>query len=64
MLCNAIVRATHDLHVAQGKSANEITTYLDTDCNNLESEELIEQVSSFIFFVDKIDRENTFTFVY
>jgi hypothetical protein len=45
MLCNVIARATHDLHVYQSKSADEITTYLDTDCENLENEELIEQVS-------------------
>jgi hypothetical protein len=43
MICNVIVRATHDLHVLQGKSADEIMNYLDTDCKNLENEELIEQ---------------------
>jgi hypothetical protein len=45
MLCNVIVRATHDLHVYQSKSAEEITIYLDMDCKNLENEELIQQVS-------------------
>ena len=44
MLCNVIVRATHDLHVYQSKSADEIITYLDMDCKNLGTEELIEQV--------------------
>ncbi len=51
MLCNVIARATHDLHVYQSKSADEITTYLDTDCENLENEELIEQVSWFFIFL-------------
>jgi hypothetical protein len=45
MLCNVIVRATHDLHVYQSKPADEIINYLDTDCKNLENEELIEQVN-------------------
>jgi hypothetical protein len=45
MLCNVIVRATHDLHVYQSKSADEIINYLDADCKNLENEELIEQVN-------------------
>jgi hypothetical protein len=54
MLCNIIVRATHDLHVYQSKSADEITTYLNTDCENLGNEELVEQVSCFL--VDKRNR--------
>jgi hypothetical protein len=45
MLCNVIVRATHDLRAYQSKSADEIINYLEADCNNLENEELIEQVS-------------------
>jgi hypothetical protein len=60
MLCNVIVRATHDLHVHQSKSADQIITYLNTDCQNLGHEELIEQVSWFVFFVDKTRCEDTF----
>jgi len=45
MLCNVIVRATHDLHVYQSKSADQITTYLKTDCENIGNKELVEQVS-------------------
>jgi hypothetical protein len=59
MLCNVIVRATHDLHVYQSKSANEITTYLNTDCKNLATEELIEQVSYSVVLVDKTSPEDT-----
>jgi hypothetical protein len=54
MLCNVIVRATYDLHLYQSKSADEITTYLNTDCQNLETEELIEQVSCLVVLVDNL----------
>jgi hypothetical protein len=45
MLCNVVVRATHDLHFHQSKSADEITIYLNTDCENIGTKELVEQVS-------------------
>ena len=47
MVCNIIVRAMHDLYVAQGKSVEEIVTYLDTDCQNLDNEETVGKVSEF-----------------
>ena len=44
MLCNVLVRATHDLHVNQQKSRNEIEEFLKTDCQRLDKSELVEKV--------------------
>ena len=44
MLCNVIVRATHDLHVNQQKTRNEIQTFLKNDCRQLATSELVQKV--------------------
>lgn len=44
MLCNVLVRATHDLHVNQQKSRDEIEKFLKTDCQRLDKSELVEKV--------------------
>ena len=44
ILCNVIVRATHDLHINQQKSQNEIETFLKNDCRQLSSFELMLKV--------------------
>ncbi|CAF1264556.1 unnamed protein product [Adineta steineri] len=49
MLCNVIVRATNDLHVYQKKSADEITMYLNEDCENIGNVQLVEQCHEMIF---------------
>ena len=45
ILCNVIVRAVHDVYSKQGKMAEEILAYLDTDCEHLEDEETLGKVS-------------------
>lgn len=45
MLCNVIVRATHELHVNQHKSRNEIQIFLRNDCQQLSTKQLIDKVS-------------------
>jgi hypothetical protein len=44
MLCNVIVRATHELHVNQQKSRKEIEIYLKNDCQQLKTAQLVEKV--------------------
>jgi hypothetical protein len=44
MLCNVIVRATHELHVTQQKNQNEIETFLKNDCQQLSTSELKQKV--------------------
>ena len=44
MLCNAIVRATKDLHINQEKSRSEIRTYLKNDCQHLTTSQLVLKV--------------------
>ena len=44
MLCNVIVRATHDLHVNQNKNRNEIQIFLKNDCQHLTNNELVRKV--------------------
>jgi hypothetical protein len=48
MLCNVIVRATHDLHVNQHKSRSEIQTFLKNDCQQLATPELVQKVNKII----------------
>jgi hypothetical protein len=44
MLCNVIVRATHELHVKQQKSKSEIEIFLKNDCQQLKTSQLVEKV--------------------
>ena len=44
MLCNVLVRATHELHVNQRKEKTEIETFLKNDCRKLQTVELVEKV--------------------
>jgi hypothetical protein len=44
MLCNVIVRATHELHVKQQKTRSEIQRFLKNDCQQLDNSELVGQV--------------------
>jgi hypothetical protein len=44
MLCNVIVRATHELHVTQQKNQNEIEIFLKNDCQQLSTFELKQKV--------------------
>jgi hypothetical protein len=44
MLCNVIVRATHELHVNQQKDKNEIQNFLTEDCKQLKNSQLVEKV--------------------
>lgn len=44
MLCNVIVRATHELHVHQKKKSTEIEKFLKKDCQQLETMELKQKV--------------------
>ena len=44
MLCNVIVRATHDLYIKQDKTQNEIETFLRKDCQQLATPELTKKV--------------------
>jgi len=44
MLCNVIVRATHELHVNQQKDKNEIQNFLTEDCKQLKNSQLVGKV--------------------
>jgi hypothetical protein len=44
MLCNVIVRATHELHVHQQKNKDEIQNFLTNDCQQLKNSQLVEKV--------------------
>ena len=44
MLCNVIVRATHELHVNQKKNRMEVRDFLEKDCQKLSTAELVEKV--------------------
>jgi hypothetical protein len=52
MLCNVIVRATHDLHVNQDKSQSEIETFLKDDCQQLPTSELVQKVGEIVKRID------------
>jgi hypothetical protein len=52
MLCNVIVRATHDLYVKHEKSQNEIETFLKNDCLQLSTMELTKKVEKIIKLID------------
>ena len=62
ILCNVIVRATHELHVNQGKNEDEVETFLKNDCQQLPTANLQQKVKSFhssiidIPFVDLVWR--------
>lgn len=44
MLCNSIVRATHDLYRNEQKSQSEIEEYLKNDCQQMTTDELKQKV--------------------
>lgn len=44
MLCNVIVRATHELHVNQHKNQDEIESFLKDDCQQLSTFDLRQKV--------------------
>lgn len=46
MLCNVLVRATHELHVNQQKKKDEIEKFLKNDCQKLQTVELVQKVRS------------------
>lgn len=48
MLCNVIVRATHELHVSQKKNRIEIRDFLENDCQKLSTAELVEKVKNIL----------------
>ncbi|CAF3355329.1 unnamed protein product [Rotaria socialis] len=48
ILCNVVVRATHDLHVNQQKSQSEIQTFLKNDCQKLTTSELKQKCENLI----------------
>jgi hypothetical protein len=48
MLCNVIVSATHELHVNQHKSQNEIQSFLKNDCQKLSTKQLIEKCEDIV----------------
>ncbi|CAF3915477.1 unnamed protein product [Adineta steineri] len=48
MLCNVIVRATHDLHVNQQKSRMEIQTFLKDDCQHLTNTQFTKKCEDLI----------------
>ncbi|CAF3793085.1 unnamed protein product [Rotaria sp. Silwood1] len=48
MLCNVIVRATHDLHVNQHKDRDEIQIFLKDDCQKLSTDELIRKCEDLV----------------
>lgn len=45
ILCNVIVRATHDLHVNEGKNQNDIQTFLRDDCQKLTTDAFRQEVN-------------------
>ncbi len=44
MLCNAIVRTTHDLHVNQQQNLEQIESFLKNDCQQLSTTDLRQKV--------------------
>ena len=50
MLCHVLVRTTHELHVNQHKSRNEIQTFLKNDCQKLSTNELTRKVNKILNF--------------
>ncbi|CAF3821446.1 unnamed protein product, partial [Rotaria sordida] len=48
MLCNVIVRATHDLHVNQHKNRDEIQIFLKDDCQKLSTNELVRKCEDLV----------------
>lgn len=50
MLCNVLVRATHELHVNQQKNRDEIQSFLKNDCQKLSTPELVQKVRDIIEF--------------
>lgn len=48
MLCQVLVQATSELHFNQQKSRNEIQEFLKTDCQKLDSEELINKCQQLV----------------
>jgi hypothetical protein len=48
-----IVRATHDLHVNQHKTQNQIQTFLKDDCQKLGTKELAHKVKHNEFLKNK-----------
>jgi len=48
MLCQVLVQATSELHFNQQKSRNEIQEFLKTDCQKLDSEELIHKCQQLV----------------
>ncbi len=48
MLCNVIVRATHELHINQHKNRNEIEIFLKNDCQKLTTPELIQKCEDLV----------------
>ena len=66
MLCNVIVRATHELHAHQQKKKTEIEQFLKNDCQQLETTELAQKVNiesipgeihlSFVVLVQRFSR--------
>jgi hypothetical protein len=53
MLCHVLVRATHDLHVNQHKSRDEIQLFLNDDCRQLNDGQVVLKVS------DASDKKDT-----
>ena len=45
MLCNVIVRATHELHTNQGKNEEEVEDFLKNDCQQLPTVNLRQKVN-------------------
>ena len=54
ILCNVIVRATHDLYIKQDKNQNEIQIFLKNDCGQLSNSELSEQVILKIYLIKSL----------
>lgn len=52
MLCNVIVRATHELHAHQQKKKTEIEQFLKKDCQQLKTADLVQKVN-----IQRIPRE-------
>ena len=46
ILCNVVVRATHELHANQRKSRNEIQIFLKKDCQKLSTPQLAQKVKN------------------
>jgi hypothetical protein len=44
ILCNVIVRATHELHVNQQKNHEQIKSFLKNDCQQLSTFDLRQKV--------------------